>query len=106
MLAPHLGPYAGRVVSFAVAVVTTWVLNRRFAFADRAAGAGLGAEFGRYLTAMLAGGAVNYGLYALMVATLDPVARWPVIGVAAGSVAGLVVNFTLARAYVFRSGGE
>ena len=50
----------------------------------------------------LGGFSVNYAVYALMLWMLPLVHRWPVLGVAAGSVAGLVVNFVLARRFVFR----
>lgn len=96
-----LGPYVARLISFVLAVATTWALNRRFTFAHRESGKSPLVEFGRYFTAMLGGGAVNYATYALLVASLSLVARWPVLGVVAGSLAGMGVNFTLARIFVF-----
>ena len=48
------------------------------------------------------GGVVNYATYAIAVATWDFARAHPVIGVAAGSVAGLAVNFHLSRRLVFR----
>ena len=41
---------------------------------------------------MSGGAAVNYGVYALLLATVSLVAAWPVLGVAAGSLAAMVVN--------------
>lgn len=96
-----LGPYVARLFSFVAAVATTWALNRRFTFAHRTSGQSLGQEFTRYFLAMLGGGAVNYLTFAVLVASLDLVARWPVLGVVAGSLAGMGVNFTLARVFVF-----
>lgn len=96
-----LGPYVARLFSFAAAVLTTWVLNRRFTFSTRQSGVGLWYELGRYFVAMLGGGAVNYATYAALVAGTAMVARWPVLGVVAGSLAGMGVNFTLARLFVF-----
>lgn len=96
-----LGLYVGRMISFVAAVYTTWALNRRFTFAHRQSGTSKTREFGRYFVAMLGGGSINLAVYAGLVAFVPVVARWPVLGVAAGSVAGLSVNFTLARWFVF-----
>ena len=97
-----LGPYLGRVLSFLAAVAATWVINRRYAFVDRASGNSLAVEFLSYLMAMLAGGAVNLGVYAALVGTFGASGVIPFAGVAAGSLAGMVVNLVLARFLVFR----
>lgn len=101
ILLPFVGPYYGRLVSFVCAVGTTWALNRRFTFADRPSGLSLIHEFARYFVAMLGGGAVNYATYAGLIAVSPLVARWPVLGVVAGSLTGMMVNFTLARLFIF-----
>ena len=94
-------PYVARLLSFLCAVTTTWWFNRRYTFANAAAEGGPG-QWLRYVGTQLGGFSVNYAVYAALL-WLWPVAyRWPVIGVAAGSVAGLVVNFALARRFVFR----
>lgn len=97
----HADPYAARLLSFLCAVTTTWWFNRRYTFAD-AADDGLSRQWLRYVGTQLGGFSVNYAVYALMLWMLPLVHRWPVLGVAAGSVAGLVVNFALARRFVFR----
>ena len=94
-------PYASRVLSFLCAMTSTWIFNRRYTFAH-AAGESLLHEWLRYGFAMLGGFAVNYGTYALMVWQWPLVREWPVIGVAAGSVAGLAVNYLSSRFWVFR----
>lgn len=91
-------PYAARVVSFLCAVATTFAFNRRYTFAASAKNRG---QAGRYLIAMIGGFAVNYGLYAALVHGTELVRAWPVIGVAAGSIAGLAVNYLSARFWVF-----
>lgn len=93
-------PYLARVLSFLCAVATTFVLNRRFTFAVGAR-PDLARQAGQYLVAMLGGFIVNYGTYAGLVFEFELVRQWPVLGVAAGSVAGLVVNFFSARLWVF-----
>lgn len=96
-------PYLSRVVSFLCAMTATWWFNRRYTFV---AGRNEGPwkEWLRYFVAMLGGFAVNYGIYAALVYSLPLVRAWPVLGVAAGSVAGLAVNYASSRYWVFRRG--
>jgi len=102
LLAPSLGWYGGRVLSFLAAATVTWALNRRFTFAERRSGGSMVPEYLRYLLTMLGGALVNYGAYVLTLHWLGgPLA--PALGVALGSCAGLVVNFLTARFLVFRS---
>lgn len=95
-----LNPYLARIPSFLSAVTTTWLINRYWTFADRR-GRHAGAEWRRYLLAMSGGAAVNYGVYALLLATVALVAAWPVLGVAAGSLAAMVVNFASSSRWIF-----
>lgn len=100
-LAVGANPYAGRVVSYLCAVTFTWWFNRTITFAGRGSKRRL-AEWATYGLSQLGGGSVNYAIYATLVYSLEVVQRWPVLGVAAGSVGGLAVNFMLAKRYVFR----
>ena len=96
------GFHAGRCLSFLAAASFTWALNRRFTFADRAASRGnRGAQWARYVAAMSAGAAVNYAVYALVLAWAGYTALVAPLAVAAGSIAGLGVNFSAARWFVF-----
>ena len=52
--------------------------------------------------ANLLGLVLNRGTYAALVATVPLCAAQPVFAVAAGSLAGMMVNFTLSRQVVFR----
>lgn len=101
LLTTGLGPYAARVPSFLCAATATWLVNRYWTFADRR-GAGRGGEWGRYVVAMIAGGVLNYAVYAALIAHSDLVRAWPVLGVAAGSIAGMVLNFLSSYFLVFR----
>lgn len=100
VMALGAGHYTGRVISFLAAATSTWALNRRFTFHGRQDANRL-AEWARFLAANSAGGLANYAVYALLVATSPLVAAQPVLGVAAGSISGLAVNFTLSRWLVF-----
>lgn len=102
LLKSSLGLYHGRLFSFICAVITTWILNRQLTFRTRTSGLILSSEFSRYLGLMLGGGVVNYVIYALLVYHVEFVARQPVWGVAVGSCAGMLVNFLLARLFIYR----
>lgn len=94
------GLYAGRLVSYLTAATFTWALNRRFTFPGQRDHK-LTREWLRFLAANAAGGLINYTVYAVLVNAFDMVSMWPVIGVAAGSMAGLIANFILSRRWVF-----
>lgn len=106
MLALGTGAYLGRVVSFLCAAFVTWQINRRITF-ERIAGKSAWREWYEYLIAMTFGGLCNYGAYVVTLKMLPGGAASPLIAVAAGSVAGMFVNFATAKLWVFRrrSGG-
>lgn len=98
------GPYWGRVLSYLVAATGVYALNRAWTFRDRrGGGAGVGRQWGLYLALNLVGFAVNYGTYAAITAWTEIGAQHLVIGVAAGSIAGMFINFALNRQLVFRA---
>ena len=94
-------PYAARLFSFLCALTATWAFNRHYTF-GAARSARVGREWLRYFFAMLGGFAVNYSVYAVLVYSLPTIRQWPALGVAAGSIAGLVVNYLSSRFWVFR----
>lgn len=96
-----LGYYGGRVCSFLAAVWATWELNRRYTFAGGPADAAR-PQWWRYLLAMLGGGVVNYTAYSAVVSFAPGLSFLPVVAVAAGSLAGMVVNFSSAKFLVFK----
>ncbi len=91
--------YLSRVVSYLAAASSNWFLNRKFTFAasDRPPVE----EWGRFLLLQAAGGAVNYGVYALLVTAYGFFAAHPVAAIAIGSIAGMGVNFLTAKFFVF-----
>ncbi|MEZ5457238.1 MAG: GtrA family protein [Lysobacteraceae bacterium] len=97
-----LDPWTARGLAFPVAVTFTWWFNRRFTFKANAKSVGLGREYLTYVGTQLLGLSVNLGSYALLVWLSATVHAWPVIGVAVGSIAGLLVNFLGARHVAFR----
>ena len=93
--------HAGRVMSFLSAASFTWLLNRRHTFRPRT-GRNWLKEWLCYLLAMLVGGAVNLGASFACYRVFDVVRQWPVLAVAAGATAGMLINFFVARRFVFR----
>lgn len=105
-----LGFYAGRLFSYLIAATFTWWLNREFTFKGVSRRGAL-RQWAKFLVANAVGGAVNYGVYAAVVtwgAGLVPAALdrllplLPYAGTAAGSLSGLIFNFTASRLLVFR----
>lgn len=95
-----LNYYSGRVISYGLAATCTWYLNRRFTFGDSRNDARL-REWARFVTLNLAGGALNYAIYAAYVRTHADGVGAPAIGVALGSIGGMCVNFSLSKWLVF-----
>lgn len=91
--------FSGRAISYIVAASTTWMLNARFTFGQPSS-AGL-RQWGRFVVFNLSGGGVNYAVYALLIASEPFIASHPALGVAAGSISGLGVNFAVSRKFVF-----
>lgn len=103
MLALGLGPYAGRVVSYVAAASATFALNRAWTFAAQPRSETPVRQWALFLALNLIGFACNYGAYAALISSVPLVARYPVLGVAAGSLAGMTGNFFLSRHFVFRA---
>lgn len=94
------GPYLGRVLSYLAAATTTWYLNRIITFVDSRSD-NVRQEWLRFLLVNSLGGCVNYLTYAAYLRLTSSAGAGPLIGVALGSCAGLVVNFILSRRLVF-----
>jgi putative flippase GtrA len=92
LMALGVGPRAGRLVSFALAMVVTWLINRRRAFGDRAGPPSL-AEFGRYAAASSVAAGINLALYMALVTLGGVFADWPVLALAAATAISMCVNF-------------
>jgi putative flippase GtrA len=103
-LALGLGLYGGRAISYLVAATTTWALNRLWTFRGRGEGPAH-QQWALFLLVNLIGFAMNYGTYAALIIFVPLVAAHPVLGVAAGAIAGMFGNFVLSRQLVFRARG-
>lgn len=95
-----LGPWGARALAFPVAVTCTWLFNRRYTFRARP-DLPLHREWMLYVSTQGAGLAVNLSTYAGLVWASATAAQWPALAVAAGSAAGLLVNYFGAKRVVF-----
>ncbi len=100
-LALGAGLYLGRAISYLTAATTTWALNRAWTFRGRGSGPA-GQQWALFVVVNLGGFVLNYGTYAALVTYVPLAAAHPVLGVAAGSIAGMFSNFFLSRRLVFR----
>ncbi len=96
-----LGLYGAGMVSYVTAASGNWMLNRLWTF--RGLGSGPAhRQWIRFMMANLVGFVLNRGTYVILVTFVAVAAAQPVIGTAAGAVAGMFVNFTLSKRLVFR----
>lgn len=96
-----VGLYAAGAAAFVAAASVTWLANRSWTFQDRVQ-APASRQWVLYLGISLIGFACYYAAYGALVALVPLCRLFPVLPVAAGSVAGLFANFTLSRSVVFR----
>ena len=94
--------YLARALSFFAGVVTTWLFNRNITFKGHVFRGSLIKEFLVYFSSMGFGGAVNYTAFILCFKFIPLVSAYPVLGIAAGSIAGLFVNFALSKFLIYR----
>ena len=94
-------PYSARLLSYLAAATTAWALNRRYTFAQADRSRAL-LQWLRYLGTNAVGGAVNYAVYAALVASLPLFHRYPFMAVAFGSLAGMGFNYLASQRWVFR----
>jgi putative flippase GtrA len=93
--------YSGRLISFVAAATATWMFNRHFTFRGPRQHA-LAVEWARYLLAMSGGFVCNFAAYSALVYFFNLDRQWLILGVAAGAIAGLGVNFAASRYWVYR----
>lgn len=92
-----LSPFVARVFSISVAMVTSWLINRRITFS--VAAPPTLAEFARFAAVSWGAQAVNYGVFAAVLIVWPTTA--PVVALAAGSLVAMFVSYTGFRFGVF-----
>ena len=79
----------------------TWYLNRHWAFGIPGSVPGKSRDYRRYLLVQTVGALGNYLVYALLLAVLGLTARDALVALAVGALAGLAINYTGSRWWVF-----
>jgi putative flippase GtrA len=90
--------YTARAVSFTIAVTATWSVNRYWVF-ERTRDSRR--EYGAYFGVQTVGAVINLGTYALVIAMIPSLARYPVLPLAAGAALALLFNYSAAGRWVF-----
>lgn len=94
--------YAARMLSFTMAVIATWLLNRTFVFAVREPRR-LAAEYGRYLATQVVGALCNLLVFVALIEALPRLASTPIIPLAVGAVLGALANYAGSVYWVFNA---
>jgi putative flippase GtrA len=101
----HLLPldkYTSYVPAFLVAVTFTWWGNRVLTFHEHAARENLLVEWARFVAANLIGFFANWALYSALVAFAPHPLNNVFVAQIAGTLFGMIFNFTLSKRFVFR----
>lgn len=100
----HLAVEAALAFAIFVAMCCTWLGNRYLTFPDRRAHGvrGIAEEGLRFAGANLVGALVNYAVAVALVRWTTGLAANPYVAQMLGVLAGLIFNFTLSRALVFK----
>ena len=95
-----IGPIRSRAVSFSAAVLTTWVMNRIWAFRDRPQPS-ITRELFFYVTMQGLGLAINLSLYTCLVLYSVAPFNYPLIALCIASGVALSFNYAVLLKYVF-----
>ena len=97
-----IGLYLSRIPAFIGATLVTWVFNRNITFKGKESNHDkLLLEYLHYASLMILGLVVNYIVYAIFLYILPDTIYSVVISVAAGSLAGMFVNYINSKKYIF-----
>ncbi len=92
--------YTARAISFAVAVTSTWYINRRWVF-DRQAVQMSGREYLSYVVVQVIGAMINLLVFIAAIELIDGLVKIPVIPLAMGAAVALPFNFIASSRFVF-----
>lgn len=93
-----IGPIKGRAVSFPVAVLVTWWLNRNLTFQSINPPM---IESLRYFAVQIIGAVSNLLVFIILVSNFHKLGQVPVLPLFLAAIVGLAVNFILSSTMVF-----
>ena len=96
------GVLPSRLVSFSMATMVTWLLNRACTFSSpKINSVSRTLEYFKYFAVQAVGGSLNLFVFVCLISWIPPLSQLPIIPLAAGSLVAMVCNFLLAQAFVF-----
>lgn len=108
-LASYWLPYpTARAISFWAAVTSNWWLNRVFTFQDAEHSEKAHQQWGKFFLASLIGFIPNWGVFVLLMGfgeqqALIDMPLYPYLAMIPGVLAGMLVNFSLSKFWVFKA---
>jgi len=96
-----LGPVSSRMISFPIALLVTWMMNRSWSFGDREKPT-LVIEFCGYGATQITGFLINFVIYVLLISGKLGVSVLPVLALAIGALTSAVVTFTIFNLGLYR----
>ncbi|AOX18156.1 GtrA family protein [Kozakia baliensis] len=103
LLRPALGLTMAILLAYFVAATINWVFNRLWTFRNVAQRGHLFLQWLHFLAANSLGFFLNRGTVYALCLSIPFCARYPVVPLAAGALAGMFANFNLSRRLVFRA---
>jgi len=104
MLSQYFGLdiYLARLISFSLATMATWVLNRKVVFRQEVdPDQPKSEEYARYFFVQTTGGLVNLLIFTLLIMIEPSLNSHPIFPLAVGAIFGLAINFTGVRYWVY-----
>lgn len=101
-LRPFIGFVAATFAAYFVAATMNWILNRLWTFRGRGSQDSLFKQWLNFLGANGLGFMLNRSTVFALAWSIPFCLAYPVVALAAGSVAGMCANFTLSRRLVYR----
>lgn len=92
-----IGPYIARIISIAIAMAATWLINRTFTFGKSKRN--LASEGARYGFVGVLSALVNYAVYSGCLLAVPGL--WPVLATAIGSGVAMLVSYFGYSRFVF-----
>lgn len=100
LTAASIDAFLARAVSFPLAVIVTWMLNRTWTFSSAEKALRV-RQFGRYMSVQILGFLTNYCIYAVLIVVFGENQIMISAAFALGSFCGAFVNFSGMRWFVF-----